>query len=261
MQEDRFSWKTIVLPLVVLVLTLAMWQAIIVVTGIEPYILPGPGAVASTMWDRGGMLLLYSLRTGMVAVSGFLIAVVLGVGVSLLFSQSSIIRQSGYPYAIFFQTVPIVAVAPLVIAIFGYGALSVIMVTAMISLFPIITATTTGLITVDQGLLDLFRVNKATRWQILWKLQFPGALRYLLTGMKTSSGLAVVGAIVGEFFAGHASGHQGLGYLIFISKSQINTTNLFAGTICSTLLGVVVFASISLLGRLLLGRWVGEGSP
>ncbi|MBA2116261.1 ABC transporter permease [Bremerella alba] len=261
MSEDRFSWRTIVLPLLVLVLTIGLWQGLILVSGLEPYILPGPWDVGKTMWLRGGSLFLYSLRTGLVAISGFLISVLLGVSVSLLFSQSAIIRQSGYPYAIFFQTVPIVAVAPLVIAIFGYGVLSVIVVTTMISLFPIITSTTTGLITVDRGLLDLFRLNNATRWQVLWKLQFPGAIRYLLTGMKTSAGLAVVGAIVGEFFAGHSSGHQGLGYFILVSQNQINTTSLFAGTICSTLLGVVVFATISLLSRLLLRRWVGEGSP
>ena len=153
---------------------------------------------------------------------------------------------------------PIVAVAPLVIAIFGYGMLSIVVVTTMISLFPIITSTTTGLTSVDPGLLDLFRLNQATRWQILWKLQLPGAIRYLLTGMKTSAGLAVVGAIVGEFFAGHGGGGQGLGYFILVSKSQMNTAHLFAGTLCSTLLGVFVFASISLVGRFLLRRWVWE---
>ena len=259
MSEDRFSWRTIVLPLLVLVVTIILWEVIIRVSGLEPYILPGPGEVARTMWQKKEALLGYTLRTGMVAVSGFAISVVLGVAVSLLFSQSAIIRQSGYPYAIFFQTVPIVAVAPLVIAICGYGALSVIVVTTMISLFPIITSTTTGLIAVDRGLLDLFRLNKASRWQILWKLQFPGAIRYLLTGMKTSAGLAVVGAIVGEFFAGHSSGHQGLGYFILVSQNQISTASLFAGTICSTLLGVVVFTSVTLLGRLFLRRWVWEG--
>lgn len=259
MREAPFSWRTIVLPMLVLVIALLLWQAIVMFSGLEPYILPGPGVVAKTMWLKKWDLLGYSLRTGMVAVAGFVISVVLGVVVSLFFSQSSILRQSGYPFAIFFQTVPIVAIAPLVIAIFGYGELSVIVVTTMISLFPIITSTTTGLITVDQGLLDLFRLNKATRWQILWKLQFPGAIRYLLTGMKTSAGLAVVGAIVGEFFAGHTGGHQGLGSFIFISKSQMNTSALFAGTICSTLVGVVVFASISILGRMFLRRWVWEG--
>ncbi len=259
MREAPFSWRTIVLPMLVLVIALLLWQAIVMFSGLEPYILPSPGVVAKSMWLKKWDLLGYSLRTGMVAVAGFVISVVLGVVVSLFFSQSSILRQSGYPFAIFFQTVPIVAIAPLVIAIFGYGELSVIVVTTMISLFPIITSTTTGLITVDQGLLDLFRLNKATRWQILWKLQFPGAIRYLLTGMKTSAGLAVVGAIVGEFFAGHTGGHQGLGSFIFISKSQMNTSALFAGTICSTLVGVVVFASISILGRMFLRRWVWEG--
>lgn len=259
MNKDRFTWRSIVLPAIVFLLTIAIWEGIVLTGVLETYILPSPYSVAQTMWQRGGDLAGYTFRTGIVAVSGFLTSVVLGVGISLVFSQSAIIRQSGYPYAIFFQTVPIVAVAPLVIAIFGYGMLSVVVVTTMISLFPIITSTTTGLITVDQGLLDLFRLNNATRWQILWKLQFPGAIRYLLTGMKTSAGLAVVGAIVGEFFAGYSSGGQGLGYFILISQNQTSTANLFAGTICSTLLGVIVFISISTLGRLFLHRWTGEG--
>ncbi|MBI1247092.1 ABC transporter permease subunit [bacterium] len=259
MNKQPITWTSIVLPVLTLLGAIAFWELVVLVSGLEPYILPGPGVVAETMWQRAPDLVGYTLRTGMVAFGGFAIAVVLGVLVSLVFSQSSIIRQSGYPFAIFFQTVPIVAVAPLVIVIFGFGALSVVIVSAMISLFPIITSTTTGLITVDPGLLDLFRLNKATRWQILWKLQMPGAIRYLLTGMKTSSGLAVVGAIVGEFFAGFSSGHQGLGYFILVSQSQTSAANLFAGTICSTLLGVVVFTSVSLLGRFLLRRWVGEG--
>lgn len=259
MSEDRFTWRTIVLPMLVFVMTIAVWQAIVWSGVLETYILPSPGSVAQSMWQRRWDLMGYTLRTGIIAISGFATSVLLGVGVSLVFSQSSIIRQSGYPYAIFFQTVPIVAVAPLVIAIFGYGMLSVVVVTTMISLFPIITSTTTGLITVDRGLLDLFLLNKATRSQILWKLQFPGAVRYLLTGMKTSAGLAVVGAIVGEFFAGYSSGGQGLGYFILISQNQTSTANLFAGTICSTLLGVIVFASVSIFGRLFLRRWTGEG--
>lgn len=259
MNEDRFTWRSIVLPAFVFVLTIVVWQGIVWSGALETYILPSPGSVAQTMWQRRWDLIGYTLRTGVIAISGFATSVVLGVGVSLVFSQSSIIRQSGYPYAIFFQTVPIVAVAPLVIAICGYGMLSVVVVTTMISLFPIITSTTTGLITVDSGLVDLFRLNKATRSQILWKLQFPGAIRYLLTGMKTSAGLAVVGAIVGEFFAGYSSGGQGLGYFILISQNQTSTANLFAGTICSTLLGVIVFASVSIFGRLFLRRWTGEG--
>lgn len=258
MNEDRLTWHAIVLPAFVFVGTIAVWQLIVMLGILETYILPSPFSVAQTMWQRSEDLVGYTLRTGLVAISGFVASVVLGVSVSLVFSQSSIIRQSGYPYAIFFQTVPIVAVAPLVIAIFGYGMLSVVVVTTMISLFPIITSTTTGLITVDQGLLDLFRLYNATRWQILWKLQFPGAIRYLLTGMKTSAGLAVVGAIVGEFFAGYSSGGQGLGYFILISQNQTSTANLFAGTICSTLLGVIVFVSISILGRVFLQRWIGE---
>ncbi|MEX1042883.1 MAG: ABC transporter permease [Pirellulaceae bacterium] len=247
---------TIGLPLLVLVGVMALWQAIVTLGQYEIYLLPGPLDVADSMWQRRVQLLGYTFRTGTAAFAGFGLSLMIGVVVALLFSQSRLIRQSGYPYAIFFQTVPIVAIAPLVITLFGYGLVSVIVVATIISLFPIITSTTTGLITTDPGLVDLFRLNRASRWQVLWKLQFPGAIRYLVTGMKTSSGLAVVGAIVGEFFSGYGVGAQGLGYFIRSSSDNLNTPNLFAGMICSTLLGVGVFASIALVERFFLRRWI-----
>jgi len=247
------------LPLVVFGVAILAWQTIVTLGRFPPFILPGPLVVLEVMWDKAIELVGYTARTGFVAICGFIISLLLGVVISLCFSQSTWLRQGGYPFAIFFQTVPVVAVAPLIIAICGYGIGSVIAVAAMISLFPIITSTTTGLITVDPGLHDLFRLNRASRWQILWKLQFPGAVRYLLTGMKTSAGLAVVGAIVGEFFAGY-SGGAGLGYFILISKNQTSTANLFAGTICSTLLGVVIFGAVSAFGATCLRRWVWDGN-
>jgi NitT/TauT family transport system permease protein len=114
---------------------------------------------------------------------------------------------------------------------------------------------TTGLITIDAGLRDLFRLHRATRWQVLRKLQIPNAVPYLVTGARTSSGLAVVGAIVGEFFVGYGMREHGLGYIILYAGPQLKTDQLFAATIASALLGIIMFAATTLAGKAALGRW------
>ncbi|MCP4812646.1 MAG: ABC transporter permease subunit, partial [Planctomycetaceae bacterium] len=141
-----------------------------------------------------------------------------------------------------------VAIAPLVINWFGNGFQSIVVVTVVISLFPVITSVTVGLTSVDRGLRDLFEMNRASRWQTLLKLRMPHAVPYLVTGARTSSGLAVVGAIVGEFFAGYASDHYGLGYLVLQSSGQLRTDLLFATIISSALLGVMMFALVTWVG-------------
>ena len=194
--------------------------------------------------------------TGAGALCGFVASVVAGHRLSRsLFSQSGVIRSSCYPYAIFLQTVPIVAIAPLIVTWFGSGFHSVVMIACIISLFPIITNVTTGLITVDAGLQDLFRLHRATRWQLLRKLQIPNAVPYLVTGARTSSGLAVVGAIVGEFFVGYGTQQHGLGFIILYAGPQLKTDQLFAATIASALLGIIMFAATTLVGKAVLAKW------
>ncbi|TWT33061.1 ABC transporter permease [Blastopirellula retiformator] len=251
----RETLQRILLPMVTLLIALAIWQGSVSLAKIPPYLLPSPAAVGSAFWNKGSALWFGSLLTGAGALAGFAAAVALGTLVALVFSQSRLIRLSGYPYAIFFQTVPIVAIAPWIVTLTGYGLPSVIVVATIISLFPIITSTTTGLLSVDRGLDELFRLHRASRWQTLWKLQFPAAIRYLVTGMKASSGLAVVGAIVGEFFVGYSGTQHGLGYYIRSSSDNLKTDELFAAMICCTLLGVIVFVSINLAERFFLRRW------
>ena len=193
--------------------------------------------------------------TGAGALCGFAASIVLGTFVAFLFSQSSAIRSSCYPYAIFLQTVPIVAIAPLIVTWFGAGFRSVVIIACIISLFPIITNVTTGLISVDAGLHDLFRLHRATRWQLLRKLQIPNAVPYLVTGARTSSGLAVVGAIVGEFFVGYGTRQHGLGFIILYAGPQLKTDQLFAATIASALLGIIMFTATTLVGKAVLGKW------
>jgi NitT/TauT family transport system permease protein len=142
-----------------------------------------------------------------------------------------------------------VAIAPLIVTWLGSGFHSVVVIACVISLFPVITNVTTGLVTVPAGLHDLFRLHRASRLQILWKLQIPNAVPHLVTGAKISSGLAVVGAIVGEFFVGYGTTQHGLGFIILYSGPQLKTDQLFAATILSACLGVMMFMLTSLVGR------------
>ncbi len=242
-------------PVLLLLIVLLAWQLAVVLLDIPPYLLPSPIAVWLGSQKRFSELATATGITGAGAACGFLASVVLGTATALVFSQSRMIRSSCYPYAIFLQTVPIVAIAPLIVTWLGTGFRSVVVIACIISLFPVITNVTTGLITIDPGLRDLLLLHRATRGQILTKLQLPNALPYLVTGARISSGLAVVGAIVGEFFVGYGTTHYGLGYVILYSGPQLKTDQLFAATIASALLGVAMFSITTLIGRAVLANW------
>ena len=242
-------------PLLLLIVVLIAWQLAIIVFDLPSYLLPSPAAVWAAAFKRSSEIVTATGITGAGAFCGFVASQVLGVAVALVFSQSRIIRSSCYPYAIFLQTVPIVAIAPLVVTWVGTGFTSVVIIACIISLFPVIANATTGLITVEPGLRDLFQLHQATRWQVLVKLQIPNAVPHLVTGARVSSGLAVVGAIVGEFFVGYGTRHHGLGYTILYAGPQLKTDQLFAATIASAVLGVAMFATTSLIGRAVLVRW------
>jgi NitT/TauT family transport system permease protein len=243
----------ITLPLISLLIVLTLWQVVVTWLQIPRFQLPKPTDIARAAFDKRVEL---TRATGMTAVAaGVGFALSLGVGslIGILFSQSRAIARSVYPYAIFLQTVPIVAIAPIIINWFGTGLPSVIVVSFIISLFPIITGAYAGLMTIDPNLLELFALHNATRWQLLTRLRLPSAVPSLITGAKVSAGLAVIGAIVGEFFAG-ATNLFGLGYLIPQALGQLEMDYGFAAVICSALLGLIMFGSIGLLGSLLLRR-------
>ena len=242
-------------PLILFAVVLLLWHLLVTINDIESFLVPLPGEVWTEAQDQSVKLSQATGKTALAALCGFGLSVLIGTVIAFVFSQSVLIRRSFYPYAIFLQTVPIVAIAPLVITWFGNGFQSVVVVTVVISLFPVITSVTVGLTSVDRGLRELFELNQATRWQTLLKLRMPHAVPYLVTGARTSSGLAVVGAIVGEFFAGYGTDHYGLGYLILQSSAQLRTPMLFATIIASALLGVMMFAVVTWIGFQLLARW------
>ncbi len=173
-----------------------------------------------------------------------------------MFAQSVVVRRAFYPYAILLQTVPVIAIAPLIILTFGRGFHSVTLVAVIISIFPVITSTTTGLLQIDRQLLDLFRLHRASWWQTLWKLRLPSAFPWMISGIRIASGVAVVGAIVGEFFVG--TSQPGLGALIQRKTASLNLPELYATVIASVALGVVTFTFITVAGDFILRRWFGR---
>lgn len=245
-------------PLLVFALFVAAWQLACALLALPAYLVPAPTRVAAAAVANAGALARGLALTASAAALGLLISLTLGTAIAVLFSQSRLLARSLYPYAIFLQTVPIVAVAPLIVIWFGTGLASVVLVAVMISLFPVITNGTAGLTRVDPHYLELFAMRDATRRQVLLKLRLPGAVPYIVAGAKISSGLAVIGAIVGEFFAGYGAAGYGLGYLIVQSSGQLKTADLFAAILACTLLGLLMFAAVSLLGEAVLRRWRGR---
>ena len=242
-------------PLVVLLLVATIWHLAVEWCQISPVLLPGPLAVLQAAWKIRESLLAATVRTAVAALGGLLVSCLAGTLTAFLFSQSRLIRRALYPYAVLLQTVPVIAIAPIIIVTLGRGFLSVSVVACILSLFPIITSTTTGLLQTDAALEDLFRLSGATRWQTLLRLRVPGALPYVISGVRIASGSAIVGAIVGEFFVG--SSESGLGALIQRKSASLVLSELYATVITATLLGTVVFSLISLGSEFVLRRWFG----
>ncbi len=242
-------------PLLVLFLLGLTWQLLVTLLQISPVLLPGPLAVLQAGWRIRASLLAATGRTAVAALGGLLVSCCFGTLTAFVFSQSQIIRRALYPYAVLLQTVPVIAIAPIIIVSLGRGFLSVALVACILSLFPIITSTTTGLLQTDPLLNDLFRLHRATRWQTLIRLRVPGALPYLISGIRIASGSAIVGAIVGEFFVG--SSESGLGALIQRKSAALVLSELYATVITATLLGTIVFSLITVLSEQVLRRWFG----
>ena len=196
-----------------------------------------------------------ALTTGKSALTGFLLSAVLGVASAIVLASSRLLERALYPYTVFLQTVPIVAVAPLLVLWFGPGLRADAASALIVAVFPVIANTLAGLRSVDPALRDLFRIYGASRWDTLVKLALPSALPSLVTGLRVASGLSVIGAIVGEFVAGFSEDAAGLGILVLSSYRQLRTDLLFAAVLAAALLGLALFGAVQLAGHLLLRRW------
>ena len=241
---------------IVLVCLLCVWQAMVSAYHVPGYILPGPMAVLSAARGRFPSLMNSLSITTEEAAGGLIASIILGVAVAMVFAQWRWMRQLVYPYTILLQTVPIIALAPLVILWMGAGIPAVMVVTFIICLAPIIANTTQGLISVDENLVHLFVMHKATPAQVMFKLRLPNAMPNFFTGIRIAAGISVIGGLTGELFAGSTRvGEGGLGYAILYANSQMETAYMFALVLAATVLGFGFFFAVMFFEWLVLHNW------
>jgi len=241
--------KAILAAIPFMVLTLAL-EWLVRAGWIKAFLVPPPSAVFGTILHDWRELFSALGKTSAGAVLGFALSTIAGIAIAVFLSSSRAIQEAFYPYAVFFQTVPIIAIAPLLVIWFGYGMRTVVASAFIVSIFPVIANTLNGILSTDPALRDLFRLYGASPAVTLWKLRFPAALPQVLTGLRIAGGLAVIGAIVGEFIGG-----QGLGSVIDIARTQQRTDKVFAAVLLASLLGLALFGCINLVSWLVLRRW------
>jgi len=255
----RRPLSRVVAPTLTFLAFLLVWSLVsrFVLDPDRRFLLPTPlSVVRNGILQSDGLVEMLSglASTAEVALAGLAIAIVLGVGTGILMSQARWIEYSIYPYAIALQTIPILAVVPLLGYWFGFDFQSRVIVCVLVSLFPLITNTLYGLKSVESGHHDLFTLMRASRLQRLLHLELPAALPAIVTGCKISAGLAVIGSIVADFF--FRQGEPGIGRLIDIYRQRLATEQLMTALVLSSLLGLSLFAVFEVLSRLV-DRWHG----
>ena len=252
--ERREQALRILAPAGVLALGIVLWDLIVRINGIPPYILPTPGLVLTTLVSDWPILWSSLLATLETTIEGLALAVIGGIGLAVLFNQSRLIEHSLYPYAVILQVTPVVAVAPLLLIYLPQHA-AVLACAWIVAFFPVLANTTLGLNSVDHNLADLFRMYGASRWQVLTELKLPAALPQMLAGIKIAGGLSLIGAVVAEIAAGSAGSGSGLAYRIAESGYRLNIPRMFAALLLLSLAGIVIFVLLSWLTHLVLRRW------
>jgi NitT/TauT family transport system permease protein len=247
--------QKIIYPIGVGIILIAIWQGLVTGLNLPPYLVPSPVLMMKTLLTDWAMLGLALWVTVKITLFAFAVATILGVLISFVFVQSKRIESALFPYAVLLQVTPIVAIAPLIIIWVKDPTLSMIICASLVALFPIISNTTLGLRSVEPDLQSYFALNRASRWQVLWRLRIPSALPYFFGGLRISSGLSLIGAVVAEFVAGTGGTGAGLAYQILQAGFQLNIPRMFAALLLISLTGVFLFLFMSWLSRKALGGW------
>jgi NitT/TauT family transport system permease protein len=253
-RERRDRALRIVLPIAVLALGLAIWEAAVRFWHIPAYVLPGPSLVWQTLVSDWALLWQSLLVTLTTTVQGFVLAAVGGIGLAVLFNQFRVLEYSLYPYAVILQVTPVIAIAPLLL-VYLQQPTAVLVCAWIVAFFPVLANTTLGLNSVDRNLADLFALYGASRLDVLWNLKLPSALPYILGGLRIAGGLSLVGAVAAEIAAGSAGAGSGLAFRITESEYRLNIPRMFAALLLLSIAGIVIFYLLALINHLALRRW------
>ncbi len=235
------------IPLLLLVLTIVIWEAWVWIDDTPAWFLPAPSAVAAETFASRSLLWEHTWTTLQEVLLGYLIALVVGVTTALLIAFSPIAERTLYPIIVASQAIPIIALAPILLIWFGFGMTPKIIVVVLLCYFPIAVNMADGLRSANADALNLLRSMGASRWQVMRIVRIPSSLPYLISGARIAAAVSVIGAIVGEW----VGASSGLGYLMTRAASQFLTARLFAAVGISAVLGVGLFVVVAVLGRVL----------
>ena len=243
-------------PAILGIVVLLLWEFLVRHFDVPSFVLPAPSAIGQAFSDNFVSLMASLWTTLRVTLEAMAVAFVGATAIAILFSQSKLIENALYPYAVILQVTPVIAITPLIIIWVGFERinLALVIIGFIVAFFPVLSNTTLGLRSTDRNLIDLFRLYGASRWQILWRLQLPSALPYLLGAMKISGGLALIGAVIGEFSAGSGTA-TGLGWRITEAGNRLEIAKMFAALGLLAALGIAIFSVLSLVEWALLHRW------
>lgn len=255
-RNKSIDWTLrILIPVVLVAVIVAVWSIGVELSGVPPYILPGPGAVGEALWKDWAILWPASLVTLKITLMALGLALIGGVLFAMLLVQSRWTEYAFYPIAVILQVTPIVAIAPLILIYAPSTQVALLICAFLVAFFPILSNMTQGLKSVDHNLLNLMELNGASRWQTMRLLKLPSAMPYFLTGLRIGGGLSLIAAVVAEFAAGSAGAGSGLAFRLLESQFRLNIPRLFAALLLLSLLGIAIFAVTSFVSWLLLHRW------
>ncbi len=253
LQSDRFI--RVAAPVLVGVLIIGAWELCCRLFQIPVYLFPKPSDIAASLAEDWPGLLRALTVTMRITFQAFFCAVVIGTLIAFLFVQSRFIEVSLFPYAVLLQVTPVVAIAPLIIILVKNTQAALTVCATLVAVFPMISNTTIGLRSVDQGLQNFFKMNRASRLSTLIRLRIPSALPYFCAGLRISSGLALIGAVVAEFVAGTGGRSSGLAYEILQSGFQLDIPRMFAALLLIAIAGILLFVLMAGVSKLALGGW------
>ncbi len=243
--------KRLLAPALVVVALIALWQLaakwdlIAEALDIEPFLVPAPSDVAESLWNDRGLLADNALTTLIEIVLGFLIAAVVGFAFAVLLHRFDVLRRAFYPLLMASQTVPVIAIAPILVVWLGYGIGPKLVIIALVCFFPITVNMLDGLRSVDAELPRMMRTLDASRSQTLRRIEIPAALPFLFSGLKIAAVISVIGAVFGEW----SGSDDGLGHLILVAQGQVQTARVFAAVVVLSLIAITLFGLIALAER------------
>ena len=235
-------------PLILIVVIFVLWDLVIRIFKIPPYLIPAPWDVAKMLVAEWPRLWRESLFTGYATLGGFGLSILFGIPIAMLIAYSRLVESYVYPLLVFSQSVPKIAIAPLFVVWFGFGIFPKVISAFLLGFFPVVVATVMGFKSMETEMIDLARSMRASRLQMFLKLSLPQALPSIFSGLKVSATLAVVGAVVGEF----VGSNSGIGYVLQIANGNFDLPLMFAALFVLSMMGVILFAVVDVVEKMMI---------